>query len=103
MRQVQISRTVLLDAPRHACDFFEALVDRQPRHRRPAHIRQICARRGLCRHASLGVQNGGSASALPELCVTRRDADVDLSQLLSLPRSPPAINAVSGMRVLRQG
>jgi hypothetical protein len=57
MRQVQISRTVILDAPRHACDFFEALVDRQPRHRRPAHIRQICARRGLCRHASLGVQN----------------------------------------------
>jgi hypothetical protein len=30
--------------------------------RQPTPIIQICARRGLCRHAALGVQNGGYAS-----------------------------------------
>ena len=36
MRQVEISRTIVFDAPRHARGFFEALVADNPGHRPPA-------------------------------------------------------------------
>jgi hypothetical protein len=36
MRQVEVSRTIVFDAPRHARGFFEALGRRQSRHRPPA-------------------------------------------------------------------
>ena len=39
MRQVEVSRTLVFDAPRRARAFFEALVGRQPRHRPPRHRR----------------------------------------------------------------
>ena len=35
MRQVEVSRTIVFDAPRRARVFFEALIARQPRHRPP--------------------------------------------------------------------
>jgi hypothetical protein len=36
MRQVEVSRTIVFDAPRHARGFFEALVAGNPGHRPPA-------------------------------------------------------------------
>jgi hypothetical protein len=39
MRQVEISRTIVFGAPRHARGFFEALIAGQPRHRPPAQHR----------------------------------------------------------------
>ena len=42
--------------------------------RLPAPIILICARRGLCRHASVGMQNGGYARALLTASSTRAAA-----------------------------
>src|SRR6185437_1891185 len=65
MRQVEISRTIVFDAPRHARGFFEALVADNPGIGRPHNVEIIFARkirrdtRGVFRTAIDRRDNGG--------------------------------------------
>jgi hypothetical protein len=65
-RRAHSSWTRLMSTPGYRLSdrtgISDLLISAASERRQPTPIIQICARRGLCRHAALGVQNGGYAS-----------------------------------------
>ena len=107
MRQIEVSRTLVFDAPRRARAFFEALVERQPRHRPPrqrrVHLHRTAPSRGAVQ-ARLRPQDQGRhprhrrdrerlLQAFPGQAVPQRrprTADRDRGQLTRRPRAATA-------------